>query len=175
MTDRRPDDEPTRPGSGAPAGGGEVAAGGDGAPRAAGRAAPSADAAGRASSTGARPPRPAPKRSQRAAVLAYAGSAIGFAAVLGALSWQVAAGSDPAIGAGEQAAPPPKRVLVKRVVRRVIVTREAPEPVAPAAATAPQSAPVPAAATAPAPQSAPAAAAPAPAPAPAPPPTTSAS
>jgi 2-oxoglutarate dehydrogenase E2 component (dihydrolipoamide succinyltransferase) len=107
-------------------------------------------------------------------VLAYAGSALGFAAVLGALSWQVAAGADPAIGAGEQAAaPPPKRVLVKRVVRRVIVTREAPERAAPVAPSAPAAvpAPVPAAAPAPAP------AAPAPAPAPAAPaaPTTRAS
>lgn len=72
-------------------------------------------------------------------MLAYAGSAVGFAAVLGALSLQVAAGADPAIGAGEQAAaPPPERVLVRRIVRRVIVTREARDP-APATGAMPAS------------------------------------
>ena len=121
-------------------------------------AAPNDEHAGGAGATGgarhaAAPRRPA--RSQRPAVLAYAGSAVGFMAVLGALSWQVAGGSDPAIGAGEQAAAPPaKRVLVRRIVRRVIVTREprdAPASAAPAAAAPAAPAPAPASAPAPAP------------------------
>jgi hypothetical protein len=112
----------------------------------------------------ARAPR-RPARSQKPVVLAYAGSALGFAAVLGALSFQVAAGRDPAIGAGEQAAASPaKRVLVRRIVRRVIVTREARDP-APASA-APAAAPAAPSTAAPAPAPAPAVAAPAPAPAP---------
>jgi len=120
------------------------------------------------------PRRRPPARSQKPALIAYLGSLAVFVAVLALLSWRVAAGADPAIGAGEQpaAAPvPAKQVLVRRIVRRVIVTREAPEPApAPAAAAAPAAVP----ASAPAP--APAASAPAPAPAPAPAaPTTSAS
>jgi len=74
-------------------------------------------------------------RSQRSATVAYGGSAVAFAAVLGALSFQVAAGGDPAIGAGEPAAgPPAERVLVRRIVRRVVTTREAPAAPAPAPA-----------------------------------------
>ncbi len=133
-----------------------------------------ADRLGAADGAGARRAAPRrPARSQKPAVLAYAGSALGFAAVLGALSLQVASGGDPAIGAGEQAAaPPPKRVLVRKIVRRVIVTREArdPAPAAAAAAAAPA-----AGATAAPSTAAPAASAPAPAAAPAPapaPPTT---
>jgi hypothetical protein len=75
-------------------------------------------------------------RSQRSAAVAYGGSAVAFVAVLGALAWQVAAGRDPAIGAGEPAAgaAPAKRVVVRRIVRRVVVTRDAPAAPAPAAA-----------------------------------------
>jgi hypothetical protein len=74
----------------------------------------------------------------RPALLAYGGSAVAFAAVLGALGWQVAAGADPAIGeAGPAAAAPAKRVVVRRVVRRVIVTRDAPVRTAAAPAAAP--------------------------------------
>lgn len=87
----------------------------------------------------------------RPACIVYGGSAAAFAAVLAALGWQVAAGADPAIGEAEPvAAAPAQRVVVRRVVRRVIVTRDAPAPArstpAPAAAEQP-----PAAAPAPAP------------------------
>ena len=101
-------------------------------------------------------------RTSRPAYVVYGGTTVAFAGVLAALSWQVATGADPAIGEGEQAAaaPPAQRVLVRRVVRRVIVTRDAPRE---AAAAAPAQAPAAAA-----PQ---AVQAPAPAPAPAPPTT----
>jgi hypothetical protein len=49
-----------------------------------------------------------------------------FVAVLVLLAWQVRSGRDPALGAARQAArvaPAPRRVLVKKVVRRVIVTK----------------------------------------------------
>jgi hypothetical protein len=97
----------------------------------------------------------------RPAFLAYGGSAVAFAAVLAALGWQVAAGADPAIGEAQPAAAAPapaERVVVRRIVRRVIVTRDKPAPAA--AAPAGQRA-----AAAPAEQPA------APAPAPAPPTT----
>jgi hypothetical protein len=80
----------------------------------------------------------------------YGGSAVAFVAVLAALSWQVAAGADPAIGEGEQAAAAPaKRVLVRRVVRRVVETDEAPATVAAASATPAPSAATPAVPAAP--------------------------
>jgi hypothetical protein len=106
-----------------------------------------------------------PARSQRPAAVAYGGGAVAFVAVLAALSWQVAAGGDPAIGDGRQAAAPApaKRVVVRRIVRRVVVTHEAPAavaaaPPAPAPAAPAASAPAAPAASAPA---APAASAPA--------------
>ena len=70
--------------------------------------------------------------SRRPAAIAWGGSGLAFVAVLGVLAWQVAAGADPAIGDGEQAAAAPaaKRIVKRRIVRRVIVTHEA--PVAPA-------------------------------------------
>jgi hypothetical protein len=115
--------------------------------------------------------------SQRSAAFAWGGSAIAFAVVLVLLAWQVASGADPAIGDGPQTATQPaaERVLVRRIVRRVVVTHEAP-----AAAPAPAgsgggtvvSAPAPAAAAAPPAPAAPAAPAPAPA-VPAPPTTRS--
>ena len=48
-----------------------------------------------------------------------------FAAVLVLLAWQVRSGRDPALGAGKtaQVAAAPKRVLVRKIVRRVIVTK----------------------------------------------------
>jgi hypothetical protein len=49
-----------------------------------------------------------------------------FVAVLVLLAWQVRAGRDPALGTVRQTArvaPAPRRVLVKKVVRRVIVTK----------------------------------------------------
>jgi hypothetical protein len=97
-----------------------------------------------------------PARSQRPAAVAYGGAAVAFVAVLAALSWQVAAGGDPAIGVGRQAsAPAPaERVVVRRIVRRVVVTHEAPAAVAagsPAPAAPAVSAPAAPAAGAPAP------------------------
>jgi hypothetical protein len=103
-------------------------------------------------------------RTNRPAYVAYGGATVAFAGVLAALSWQVAAGADPAIGEGEQAAAAPaaQRVLVRRVVRRVIVTRDAPRdrgsaaPAAAAGGSAPAPAPAPASGPAPAPAPAPA-------------------
>jgi len=49
-----------------------------------------------------------------------------FVAVLVLLAWQVRAGRDPALGTVRQTArvaPAPRRVLVKKIVRRVIVTK----------------------------------------------------
>jgi hypothetical protein len=48
-----------------------------------------------------------------------------FVTVLVLLAWQVRSGRDPALGAAKTArvAPAPRRVLVKKVVRRVIVTK----------------------------------------------------
>ena len=49
-----------------------------------------------------------------------------FVAVLVLLAWQVRAGRDPALGTVKQTArlaPAPRRVLVKKIVRRVIVTK----------------------------------------------------
>jgi hypothetical protein len=75
----------------------------------------------------------------RAVVLAYGGALGLFVAVLVALVIQVSAGRDPAIGHGHVAtAQVPKRALVRRVVRRVIVTDPGPAaPTAPAPAPAP--------------------------------------
>jgi hypothetical protein len=106
-----------------------------------------------------------PPRSTRPAVGVWCGSALGFVAVLAVLSWQVAAGRDPAIGAGTQtaAATPVHRVVVRRIVRRVIVTERAPRRGQPASAPVEDSPPP--APAAPAPEDpAPAPVAPAPAP-----------
>lgn len=48
-----------------------------------------------------------------------------FAAVLALLAWQVRSGRDPALGAGKavQVAAAPRRVLVRKIVRRIIVTQ----------------------------------------------------
>jgi len=93
--------------------------------------------------------------------------AVSLAVFLGALAllaWQMHAGQDPALGAGKAEPAPARKVLVRRIVKRVIVTRVIPaQPRSvPGAAVAPataSSAPAPAPAAAPAP----------PAPAPAPP------
>jgi hypothetical protein len=121
-----------------------------------------AAAAGAAAATMTDARKQAPRRvarSNRPAYLAYGGSAVAFAAVLGVLGWQVATGADPAIGEAEPAAAPAQRMVVRRIVRRVIVTRDAPAQTSAPAAPAPAEQP----------------ATPAPAPAPAPPPTTRAS
>ncbi|HTE59294.1 MAG TPA: hypothetical protein VK631_03030 [Solirubrobacteraceae bacterium] len=95
-----------------------------------------------------------PARSQRPAAVAYGGAAVTFVAMLAGLSWQLAAGGDPAIGEGRQAAAPApaEQVVVRRIVRRVVVTDAAPAAVAaaPSAPSAP-SAPAPAAPAASAP------------------------
>jgi hypothetical protein len=94
-----------------------------------------------------------------------------FVAVLVLLAWQVRSGRDPALGAAKQTArvaPTPRRVLVKKVVRRVIVTKvvqtddgpvlvasTAPAPAAASSGTTVQSAPA-VAYSAPAPAPAPA-------------------
>jgi hypothetical protein len=96
-----------------------------------------------------------------------------FFAALTLLAFQVRAGQDPALGPAEpvaQAQPKPRRILIRRVIRRVVVHH--PPTGSPAAVGARQPATTsaaPAAASAPA---APAAAAPAPAPASAPAPLT---
>jgi hypothetical protein len=90
-----------------------------------------------------------PVRTRRPAYVTYGGSAVAFAAVLAALSWQVATGADPAIGEAEPAAAPAEQVVVRRVVRRVVVRGD--EPVAEEEAPAPAAAPDPPAAPAPAP------------------------
>jgi len=108
-----------------------------------------------------------------------------FLVVLAVLAIRMSRGEDPAVGAGEPAPAQPRRVLVRRIVKRVVVTHVIPPPivdrVAPSSAsgatstaaagpTAPARAPV---ASAPAPVAsapAPVAAAPAPPP-PAPAPT----
>jgi hypothetical protein len=94
-----------------------------------------------------------PARSPRSALLAWCGAALAFLAVLALLSWQVAAGRDPAIGAGEPAAAPApaKRVLVRRILRRVIVTDDGARPTQGPTTGATMSPPVPAPAPAPAP------------------------
>ena len=82
-----------------------------------------------------------------------------FLMVFALLAYQLRSGRDPALGAGPAtrvAAPPPKRIIVRKlIVTRVIVhlpqedvavpaTREATVPVAPAAAPSPVAAPAPA-------------------------------
>jgi hypothetical protein len=104
-----------------------------------------------------------------------------FLAALAVLSLQLRAGRDPALGPGATAAQPePKRVLVRRIIKRRVVVRVIPSESGAtgtgggpaAAATGGGSEPAPsgstAPASAPAQPAAPAAAAPAPAPAPAP-------
>lgn len=65
------------------------------------------------------PARRAPKRPSAWPVAA--GSLALFAVVLAFLALQLKAGRDPALGAGRPQ--PPKRVLVKRVEKKVVVTR----------------------------------------------------
>jgi hypothetical protein len=118
-----------------------------------------------------------------------AGSLAGFFGLFGFMAHQLRAGRDPVLGNAAAAQPAPaKRVVIKRIERRVIVTRllpPKPAPVArggavrsvaaaPSGTTAPvraavvRSVPAPVTVRAPAPAPAPAAPAPAPAPAPTP-------
>jgi hypothetical protein len=102
-----------------------------------------------------------------------------FLVVLTVLAIRMSRGEDPAVGAGGAAPAQPRRVLVRRIVKRVVVTHVIPPPVVeyispvpaagatPAAAAAPATSPVPSRAAAPAPVAsapAPVAAAPAPPP-----------
>jgi hypothetical protein len=96
-----------------------------------------------------------------------------FLAVFAGLADRARRGADPAIGAPKPAAQePPKRVLVRRIVRRVIVTDAAgagtPAAAAPSGSSAPAASSSPVTTSAPAP-------APVAAPAPAPAPVTSSS
>jgi hypothetical protein len=103
-----------------------------------------------------------------------AGTAGTFLAALAFLAGQVRDGRDAALGPAEPvAAQRPQEVVVRRIIRRVVITEPAPRAAAPASGGAAPAARAPApssggaapAASAPA-QSAPAPAAPAPAPAP---------
>jgi hypothetical protein len=102
-------------------------------------------------------PRRAARRPGPGGVLA--GSAAGFFALLAFLAFQLAGGRDPALGAGEAAAPKPARqVVVRKIRRRVVVPPSAgaaisPRPAAPAGTG---SAPTAASSSAPAPAPAPA-------------------
>ena len=117
-------------------------------------------------------PRTRPRKRRPGPFGVLAGSLATFLVVLAFLSFQLAAGHDPALGQGATAptAPerPAKRQVVRRIKRRVIV--KVPAPSAPvAAAPAPSAAaPVPTAPAAPAAPAAPVTPAPAPAPPPAP-------
>lgn len=102
-----------------------------------------------------------------------AGTAGTFLAALAFLAGQVRDGRDAALGPAEPvAARAPREVVVRRVIRRVVITYPAPRAAAPAGGAAPSGGSAPAAPSAPAagaPAPAPAAPAPAPAaPAPAP-------
>jgi hypothetical protein len=96
------------------------------------------------------------------------------------MSLRMGAGQDPALGAGQSATAPaqPRRVLVRRIVKKTVILPPREQPVAASAGVAPATgagAPAPAAApsggapaaASPPPAAAPAPAAPAPAPAPA--------
>ena len=99
-----------------------------------------------------------------------AGAAGTFLAALAFLAGQVRDGRDAALGPAEPVATrQPREVVVRRVIRKVIITHPAPRAAAPSGGSAPASGgAVPAAVGAPAPSApAPAASAPAPAPAPA--------
>jgi hypothetical protein len=101
-----------------------------------------------------------------------------FLIVLSLLAWQLHSGEDPALAASKAGQTARKHVIVRKVVRRVVVTRVVPAPApssTPASSAGSTSGGSPApAAPAPA-QSVSAPVAPAPAPAPAPPPVTRAS
>jgi hypothetical protein len=111
---------------------------------------------GRDRATARRPPEKPP------AALVFAPALGAFLAALALLAFQVRAGQDPALGPAEpvaQAQVKPRRVLVRKVIKRVVVHH----PPAGSSSTAP----APAAVRTSAPQTTTAAPAPAPAPAPA--------
>lgn len=68
-----------------------------------------------------------PRRRRPSAVPIVGGSLAAFMALFGFLTYQLRIGHDPALGAKTvAAAPAPKRVLVKRLERHVIVTTVVP-------------------------------------------------
>lgn len=92
------------------------------------------------------------------------GAAGTFLAALAFLAGQVRDGRDPALGPAEPvAARAPQQVVVRKIIRRVVVTHPAPRAAAPSGGAAVASAPVSGGGT---PTAAPAPAAPAPQPAP---------
>jgi hypothetical protein len=119
------------------------------------------------------PARPRAKRPGAFPVVAA--TVATFLVVIALLAVQLRNGEDPAIGAGSAAAPAPKQVLVRRIIKRKVIVRVIPREsqsggggslatdgalgAAPAVQAAARPSPTPAAAPAPAP------AAPAPAPA----------
>lgn len=118
------------------------------------------------------------RRTPRVAAV-YGTAGVAFVAAAAGLGWQMANGRDPALGVQQAsvAAPAPRRVLIRRIERTIVVTRLLPpKPITPApgASSAPvlaaASAPSTATASAPAAVPPPAVAAPAPAPPPPPPP-----
>lgn len=120
-------------------------------------------------------------RRTSTALAVAAVSAAAFVALLGGLSIQLANGHDPALATtattGTEPAQQPRRLLIRRVHRRIIVTHVTPaprssEPVAPLVGSAPVTSPTPAPAAPPSTSVAPT---PTPAPAPAPAPVTSSS
>ena len=75
-------------------------------------------------------------RSRGLAVVTAAGAMFCVALIL--LALQIRAGRDPAIGAGAQAAAPPRQVIVRRIiVRRIVEDEAAPARVTVARAPAP--------------------------------------
>jgi hypothetical protein len=118
-----------------------------------------------------------PRRASTAFAVA-AVSAAAFFALLGGLAIQLANGNDPALADNSPATEPaqqPRRILVRRIHRRIIVTHVVPAPESddsvastsvPPISSAPALSPTPAPAPAPVPV---------PAPAPVPPPVTSSS
>jgi pyruvate dehydrogenase E2 component (dihydrolipoyllysine-residue acetyltransferase) len=109
----------------------------------------------------------------------FGGALAAFAVALALLAGQVSAGKDPALGAGPKVviaeAPKPRRIIVRKIIERVVVTHVIPAPTAAAAPPAPPAAAATPPAAAPVRSAlapAPVAAAPAPPPAPAPAPVT---
>ncbi len=93
--------------------------------------------------------RPQPARTRagrRAATLSWLAASLTFALALTLVGLRMASGHDPSLGASAPAAPvaevlAPRRVIVRRIERRIIVTRVLPPrpprlPAAPAAAPA---------------------------------------
>ena len=93
---------------------------------------------------------------RRASVWTIAAVSLGaFLIVLALLAWRMHSGADPALGSGTAAQAVKQRVLVRRIVQRVVVTRVIPAPAAagggPSAPAGAPAAPAPAAPVAPAP------------------------